>query len=101
MPPRVQPKGYMSSGLITANTLVKSTSGRLGGIMIIASATNDTVSVVLYDTSAASAAGTELVKISLPAAEVSDFKNVPLPDLVFKLGCYLNMSNGNYIVHFS
>lgn len=97
----VQPKGYQSSGLMTANSLVKSTSGRMGGLMVIGSATNDTVSVTVYDTNVASASGTVLAKVSLPAGEVSDFKNVPLPDVVFQLGCYAAMSNGNYIVHFS
>ena len=95
------PRGYMSSGLMTANSLIKSTSGRIGGLMIIGSATNDTVSVVVYDTNVASASGRVLAKVSLPAAEVTDFKNVPLPDVVFQLGCYAVMSNGNYIVHFS
>lgn len=95
------PKGYQSSGLMTANSLIKSTSGRLGGVQVIGSATNEAVTIIGYDTNAASAAGTELFKAQLDAAEVKDYVNVPLPDVIFQLGCYVAMTNGNYVVHFS
>lgn len=98
---RMQPKGYMSSGLLAANSLIKSTPGRLGNLMAMTSGTGTAFSLILYDTDTTSAAGNILAKLVVSANDVFIHKNIPLPDVVFRLGCYAVYSNCEYIVHFS
>lgn len=104
MAARVQPKGYMSSGLLTANSLVKSTPGRLGNLMMVTTATNTAMTVVLYDQIESDAANTDatvLAKAHLTSSDAFAHQSIPLPDVPFQLGCYAVNTNCEYIVHFS
>ena len=96
----VQPKGYQSSGLMTASSTIKSSSGRVGGVTLIASGTNEDVTLILYD-HVSTNSGTELAKVHLSSTMTEDWRYQPLPDVVFSAGCFAAMTNGNYIVHFS
>jgi len=91
----------MSSGLLAANSLVKSTPGRLGNLMAMTSGTGTAFAVILYDTNEASASGRVLAKLVVSANDVFIHKNIPLPDVPFQLGCYAVKTDCEYVVHFS
>lgn len=90
-----------SSGLKSADAAIAATGARLHGVVLIPDGTN-ACSVVVYD-NAASAAGTVIAKLVLPATQTAPQYITFNSPITGNLGIFADVTGtgANYIVYYS